>query len=143
MYCSTSPGAVRLSATLAISPSVMRGLWITASWTSLLGSRRRMVRTSLFPFLFAHSIFLAMESLETFWAMVSRFPSAAASCSGVSAIISVAAAEAPIFRGTLGDHLGRPAGSPHPQQRLLGGAFLGLARRGRRQCSGLVDAAPE
>ena len=86
MYESTSVEAVRESATLAISPSVMRGLWITASCTSLFGSRSSSVRTSLLPRLFAHSIFFAIESRMTCWVMLSFFwaisCSSAASSSG-------------------------------------------------------------
>src|SRR5205814_349008 len=77
IYCSTSLGEVRLCATLAISPSLMRGLWTTASCTSLFGSRKSSVRTSRLPFLFAHSIFLATPRFMICWLMVSRFSSTA------------------------------------------------------------------
>ena len=70
---------MREFATLAISPSVIRADCSTASCTSLLGSRRRMLRTSRLPFLFAHSTFFATPSFMICCVIESFFSSSCCS----------------------------------------------------------------
>ena len=67
MYCRTSLGAVRLNAIFEISFSVMRGLWMTASWilvtsVTFLQSTPRYTLT-MFPIF----ILFALIAKNRFW----------------------------------------------------------------------------